>query len=290
MPPTMPSRDRHLRATTSRAGTREPRPPESIPDATELREESEAAPPLLDAHAVLALQRRAGNAAVAKLLREGPARPASLHDCVRGAALHDAPRSIQRYVVDPMPRVEHQWFKDKSLRLIDLNCGWYAQLGAVDYHYLKSVQPLLTEDQRRRLEKRDHLSYSTGAAKLPYTTTYGFDPEGYDKYGRRYQEAPPAAISREIDKPADAAGWEAALKDYGPLIVGKARHYLLVVGVTPRAFHYRDSLTGTAMYHDFPLMQTMIEDVHYVSPLDVKRLFESELAQSAPVSRPVEGP
>jgi hypothetical protein len=222
-------------------------------------------PAFSDAQGVLALQRSAGNAAVARLMQAD--RPA-----------------LQRYKVDPQPRVEHQW--GRRGKLVDLNCGWYAQLGVIDYHYLKSIRPKLNESQRLALEQGGHLSYKVGKAKLPHSVRFGFSPAGYNEYGNRYknENLPAAAISRTLPKPNTPAQWKHALQTYGPLIVSKAMHYVLVVGVTDHSFYYRDSLTGTAMYHDFPLMNLLIDEVSYVELSEVEKLFKAELKAAAPSS------
>ena len=240
------------------------------------------APPLLcslqaglDPRGVLALQRGAGNAAVARLIQAAPAgqRPGT----------QSALRSLQRYKVYPQPRVEHQWLRKG--KLVDLNCGWYAQLGVVDYHYLKSIAPRLTDRQRRALEQGGHLSYAAGKRKLAHDVSWSFDPEGRDAQGQPYINTPPAAISQKLAKPTTPAEWKKALQDHGPLIVSKAWHYLLVVGVTPQAFYYRDSLTGTAMYHDFLIMNKLIGDVYFVELREVQKLFKAELKAALRLGR-----
>lgn len=224
---------------------------------------------------LLSLQQSVGNRAVARLIQAAPAGQR------RGA--HAALRSLQRYKVHPQPRVEHQWLRKR--RLVDLNCGWYAQLGVVDYHYLKSIAPRLTARQRMALEQGGHLSYAAGKSKLAHHERLGFHPEGRDVAGWPLQGTPAAAISTKLDKPTTPDEWEKALKTFGPLIVSNALHSVLVVGVTPLAFYYRDSLTGAALSTDFLVMNRIIRSVYCVRPREVERLFKRELEAAEQAKR-----
>jgi hypothetical protein len=174
-----------------------------------------------------------------------------------------------------MPRVSHQWFRKH--RLVDLNCGWYAQMGVVDYHYLNSIRQKLTRQQQAALESHGHLGYDVVKRKLHHHSKWKFDPEGRDVWNRPKAGAPRAAISQQLDKPDTPAKWKARLKTFGPLIVATDIHYLLVVGVTPRSFYYLDSLTGRAAYYDFWLMNRAIGQVYCVKLSEVEKLFQAEL-------------
>jgi hypothetical protein len=226
------------------------------------------------APSVLALQQHAGNAAVARMLQSRPAEAQSLGlGPERRVLTSIAGPSLQRFKVNPMPRVRHQW--NRKHRLVDLNCGWYAQMGVVDYHYLKSIRPKLTPRQRVGLESDGHLGYHAAKGKLHHHSKMGFDPEY-----RAIPGADRAAISEQLGKPNTPDQWKDTLKKHGPLIVSKASHFVLVVGVTARSFYYLDSLTGLAAYHDFFIMNRIIEQVYRVRPSEVEKLFQAELDAS----------
>ncbi|MGH3798273.1 MAG: hypothetical protein ACRDSP_25780 [Pseudonocardiaceae bacterium] len=178
---------------------------------------------------------------------------------------------IQRYKVAPMPRISRQSFIWRpGTKLVDLNCGWYAQLAVVDYHYVNTIVPGGYGRPAAEKGATGHLSYAGGKNLLPYTPgvkNYGFSPDS------EVVGAHPSAKAIEIDKPTSTAEWKLALQNHGPLIVSKAAHYVVVVGVTKRAFYYLDSLTGGAAYHDYRLMQFLIDGVYYVPLTEVKALF-----------------
>lgn len=223
---------------------------------------------------LLGLQRAVGNAGVAGLMEQNSrAARRPLSDEPAGVVpqpilpvVH-----IQRYKVAPMPRISRQSFIWRpGTKLVDLNCGWYAQLAVVDYHYINTIVPGGFGRPAAEKGATGHLSYAGGKNLLPYTPgikNYGFSPDS------EIAGAPASAKAIEIDKPASVAAWKQALQNYGPLIVSKAAHYVVVVGITKRAFYYLDSLTGGAAYHDYGLMQLLINGVYYVPLAEVKTLF-----------------
>lgn len=133
---------------------------------------------------------------------------------------------LQRYTVNPLPTMTHQWRFGLGL-FFDPNCGWYAQMAAM----------------RQRAAA---LGVAGDPAQLlPKSTLLGFNP---GKAGEG------AGYTRHMNKPADAQAWEAALQRYGPIIVsgalggadwgplGGVGHYILIVGA--------DANTGTLQYMD----------------------------------------
>lgn len=157
-------------------------------------------------------------------------------------------RMLQRYTVNPLPTMRHQWRFGLGL-FFDPNCGWYAQVAAMRQ---RAASLGLAGDPK---------------ALLPKTTLLGFDP-GTD--GARY--------TTQMNKPADAAGWEAALQQYGPIIasgklggadwgpLGGVGHYILIVGAdaTADTLQYMDPLQGnSARTGTFAHLDPRIDDDVY---------------------------
>ena len=150
-------------------------------------------------------------------------------------------RTLQRYMVNPLPTMRHQWRLGLGL-FFDPNCGWYAQLAAMrqralDLHLPADPKPL-----------------------LPKSTWYGFDPNTDGQaYTLQLTKPTTGAMSTRLN------WWETKLTNHGPLIVsgklggadwgflGGVGHYILIVGTDrtgPPHKHklkYKDPLQGDAV-------------------------------------------
>jgi hypothetical protein len=210
-----------------------------------------------------------------------------------------ATRLLQRCTVDPMPIIYRQFLMwRQEAKVLDLNCGWYSQLAAVDHFYIKNIRGRLTAEQQRQLEgaATPHLSYESGRALLPYSnmtvfTDFGFDPSG----------AETAAIATSLDKPdADDPAtrreeWKALLRAHGPLIVGGpfgepfgVAHYVTVVEVKGDQMRYLDALTfgfsgdrGTMRSQSFAKMSGAVTSIDYIDPSKVEAMFSTYIAQAS---------
>ena len=144
-------------------------------------------------------------------------------------------RALQRYMVNPLPTMRHQWRPGLGL-FFDPNCGWYAQIAAMR----QRAAALGLNGDPKQLQ--------------PNSTWYGFDPN-----------TDGSQFTRNFYKPSSLNGWETLLANNGPLIVsgklggadwgflGGVGHYILIVGTDrtgPAANHklkYLDPLQGKAV-------------------------------------------
>jgi hypothetical protein len=159
-------------------------------------------------------------------------------------------RLLQRYTVNPLPTMRHQWRFGLGL-FFDPNCGWYAQVAAMRQ---RAASLGLAGDPK---------------ALLPKTTLLGFAP---DIDGARY--------TTQMNKPANTAAWDAALQQHGPIIVsgklggadwgplGGVGHYILIVGanIATDRLRYMDPLQGNHVRSGtFAHLDPRIDnDVHYI--------------------------
>jgi hypothetical protein len=208
-------------------------------------------------------------------------------------------RVLQRYTVAPMPMIHRQFLMWRSdARILDLNCGWYSQLAAVDHFYQRDIRNQLTPAQRRQLEGAwaPHLSYAAGRRLLPYKNwlilgQVGFDPD----------VAARSAIANPLNLPTDGPvaarrqRWDNALQQYGPLIVGGpfgepfgVAHFVTVVGIQNNQMLYLDALSfsftgaGTMRSADFDEMSAKVTSASHVRSHDVAQLFAAHVAAAAP--------
>lgn len=164
-----------------------------------------------------------------------PPRPATTDTLGSLLAASVRHRALQRYMVNPVPTMRHQWRLGLGL-FFDPNCGWYAQIAAMRQ---RAAALGLGGDPK---------------ALQPNSTWYGFDPN-----------ADGAHYTRNLYKPSSLIGWETLLTNNGPLIVsgklggadwgflGGVGHYILIVGTDrtgPTAGHklkYMDPLQGNVV-------------------------------------------
>jgi hypothetical protein len=150
-----------------------------------------------------------------------------------------------RFIVHPVPQMGKQTGLDvpsQIVPVVDLNCGWYSLISAIDHF-------------RKKGELRDELENIK-------------ENPGYDKTKKGYN--PGEAVSklgastREIPTPKKIDEWRDALDKYGPLIISGqigemnvqvfrdiARffgvgHYILVIGADTdkQTLIYKDALVG----------------------------------------------
>jgi hypothetical protein len=84
-------------------------------------------------------------------------------------------RLLQRCTVDPMPIIYRQFgMWRQGAKILDLNCGWYSQLAAVDHFYVKHIRGRLTVEQQRQLEgaATPHLSFVAGPFGEPFGVSH----------------------------------------------------------------------------------------------------------------------
>ncbi len=150
-------------------------------------------------------------------------------------------RTLQRYMVNPLPTMRHQWRPGLGL-FFDPNCGWYAQIAAMRQ---RAVALNLGADPK---------------PLLPKSTWYGFDPNAEGQaYTQQLTKPTTGTMSARLNS------WETKLTNHGPLIVsgklggadwgflGGVGHYILIVGTDrtgPAHKHkleYMDPLQGNAV-------------------------------------------
>jgi hypothetical protein len=203
---------------------------------------------------------------------------------------------LQRYTVDPMPTIHRQFLMWRSeAKILDLNCGWYSQLAAVDHFYVRDIRAHLTDRQRARLERGSapHLSYAAGRDLLPYKNTFLFTDFGFDPGSdERSAIGTPIGLPPSGELAQLRQWWETRLQMHGPLIVSGpygepfgVAHFVTVVGIDGGRMHYLDALsfsfTGPGARRSAPLaeMSAKVDSIRYVDPRTVRRLFQRYLPE-----------
>jgi hypothetical protein len=161
---------------------------------------------------VLAMQRMIGNGATQWLLGKASAadkHPAQPAPSVSGG-LSDGLLQLMR--IDNVPAVKSQWEKKGPFVTgVDLNCGWYCLMAALEYS----------------INKLGLTNLDAPEILAPKTTKRGFAP---------YQDAMEYVTKLEKD-PADITAWENELTAHGPLMVARdlaiplIGHFVLIVGI-----------------------------------------------------------
>ena len=145
-----------------------------------------------------------------------------------------------------------QWGPGFGL-FVDLNCGWYAQVAAMDW-WARSL------GYRMPANPNDLLPH--------HRTRFGFSPddEGSD-------------LAQTLTKPGSPQEWESLLERRGPVIVGGklgaadwgamggVGHYILIVGADAgaRTLSYKDPLQGDQLRTDtFAHLDARMQDDVYV--------------------------
>lgn len=160
---------------------------------------------------------------------------------------------LQRYRVNPMPQMTHQWRFGLGL-FFDPNCGWYAQVAAL-------------RQRAAALGMARHFP-ANPARLLPNPSLLAFSP---------HDEGADLAVS--IRKPNDLDAWEALLQAVGPVIVSGmlggadwgtvaakqlgVGHFVLIVGADAAAgtLDYLDPLQGnTVRTGDYARLDPRIDD------------------------------
>jgi Papain-like cysteine protease AvrRpt2 len=156
--------------------------------------------------------------------------------------------------VEPQPKMKSQWGFGRGKFIVDLNCGWYCEMAAIDY-WAKKLNLTLQPDL------------------LPKTTLFGYSP-GIE--GKQFVKT--------HSQPTSIKYWQQLLKSEGPVIVsGKlgaafwlpaGGHFILIVDadVEQNKLKYLDPLQSSSIKSQtFDYMQPRINKIYSIEVKELKK-------------------
>lgn len=161
---------------------------------------------------VVALQRVIGNRATERLLRQkavGEHTESGSSPCI---SIESVPADVVQLVrIEGVPAVKSQWKKKGPVATgVDLNCGWYCLMSALEYSINKLGLTHLDAPEVLAPKR-------TKRAYAPHEDAIEF-------------------VTKIDEEPKDIEGWDSILSEHGPLMVARdlaipvIGHFVLIVG------------------------------------------------------------